>query len=83
MPADLTRLAADLASRADDLLADARNRTDARTCLRELVESEYAALSAPERAAVIDGVMRLLEEEDFFGIEFVGDPFAETGSDDD
>lgn len=80
MHADLARLAADLASRADDLLADARNRTDARTCLREFVESEYAALSDPERAAVIDGVMRLLEDEDFFGIEFVGDPFSETES---
>lgn len=83
MKADLARLVDDLASRADDLLSDARNRTEARTRLRELVESDYPALSDTERAGVVGGVMRILEQEDFFGIEFVGDPFSEHDSEDD
>jgi len=26
---------------------------------------------------VVSGVMAILEDEDFFGLEFVGDPFAD------
>ena len=45
---------------------------------------DFPQLGAADRAAVIAGVMAVLEDEDFFGTEFVGDPFAddEPGDDD-
>ncbi len=82
MKADLAPLIEELANRADDVLSGVRNRAEARTSLRELLETDYPTLSDSQRTGVIDGVMRILEDEDFFGIEFVGDPFAEPEPED-
>ena len=39
--------------------------------------ADYTALNTLDRAVVVKGVMSVLEDEDFFGTEFVGDPFSD------
>jgi hypothetical protein len=67
----------DLASRSDDFLAGIRDRAQARPRIAEELTLEYPGLDPAARAAIINGVMWILEDEDFFGIQFVGDPFSE------
>ncbi|MSU23032.1 MAG: hypothetical protein EXS32_04330 [Opitutus sp.] len=74
---DLPHLTADIAGRADDFLAGTTDRAQARAGIAELIELDYFHLSPNERAVVINGVMIALETGEFFGTEFVGDPFAE------
>ncbi|MBI5768974.1 MAG: hypothetical protein HZA93_14355 [Verrucomicrobia bacterium] len=70
----------DIAAQADDFLADAQDRRQGRAGVEEFVTLEHPALSPVERKKVVDGVMAVLEEEDFFGTEFVGDPFADDAT---
>ncbi len=42
---------------------------------------DYPTLHPEDRKVVVTGVMSVLEDEDFFGTEFVGDPFADTDED--
>lgn len=77
MTADLRPIIDDIASRAEDFLDDTRDRTHARAGIEEIVTMDYAALNPIDRATVVTGVMAVLSDEDFFGIEFVGDPFAD------
>jgi hypothetical protein len=77
MPADLRPIIEDIASRADDFLAGARDRAQARAGIEELLTIDYSSLAPPDRAIVVTGVMSVLEDEDFFGTEYVGDPFNE------
>jgi hypothetical protein len=72
----------EIASRADDFLAGARDRAQARAGIEELLTMDYGDLLPPERSAVVAGVMRTLENEDFFGTEYVGDPFSEDDEED-
>jgi hypothetical protein len=51
---------------ADDFLAGASNRSEARAGIAELLNAQYRQLSPEERAQVVTGVMAILEEEDFF-----------------
>lgn len=81
MPANLRPIIDDIANRADDFLAGTTDRAQARAGIEELITMDYGDLSPPDRAAVTAGVMGVLEEEDFFGIEFVGDPFKDDESD--
>ncbi|MEO6243978.1 MAG: hypothetical protein ABIQ12_00975 [Opitutaceae bacterium] len=78
MPADLRPIIEEIALRADDFLEGNPDRAHARAGIEELITMDYPALSSPDRATVVAGVMRVLSEEDFFGIEFVGDPFSEA-----
>jgi hypothetical protein len=55
-----------LAGRADELLSDAQNRKEARTLIGEVLTKENPKLSGVERQHVTDGVMEILEEEEFF-----------------
>jgi hypothetical protein len=80
MTADLRLIIADLASRADDFLAEARERGPARAGIAEELSLSYPDLDGAHRAAAVAGVMSVLEEEDFFGIEFCGDAFAEDAA---
>jgi len=82
MPADFPPMIDDIAHRADDFLAGARDRAQARAGIEELLTIDYAELLPPDRKTVVDGVMRVLEAEDFFGTEFVGDPFRDDEEDD-
>ncbi len=82
MANDLRPIISEIADQADDFLAGARDRAQARAGISELITMDYPELTPPDRTAVINGVMKALEEEDFFGTEFVGDPFSEEENDD-
>lgn len=56
----------EIADRADDFLAGASNRAEARAGVNELINADYARLSPAERRQVADGVMNILEAEGFF-----------------
>lgn len=77
MPADLRPIIDDIANRADEFLAGTRDRTHARAGIEELITMDYPTLNPPDRTVVVTGVMSVLEDEDFFGTEFVGDPFSD------
>jgi hypothetical protein len=67
----------EIASQADDFLAGARDRAQGKAGISELLTMDYPQLAPEERAQVVSGVMALLEDEDFFGTEFVGDAFSD------
>ena len=67
----------EIANRADDFLAGASDRKQARAGIEEVITMDYPTLTPPDRTVVITGVMSVLEDEDFFGTEFVGDPFSD------
>ena len=77
MRVDLRPIIADIADRADDFLAGAGNRAQGRAGIEEYITLEHGELSPEDRKKVVDGVMQVLESEDFFGAEFVGDPFKD------
>ena len=77
MTADLRPIIDDIASRADEFLAGAKDRRQARAGVEELITMDYPTLNPLDRTVVVTGVMSVLEDEDFFGTEFVGDPFSE------
>jgi hypothetical protein len=77
MTAHLRPIIEDIAHRADDFLAGTQDRAQARAGIEEVITMDYPGLPPPERALVVAGVMIVLEDEDFFGTEYVGDPFAE------
>lgn len=67
----------EIASRADDFLAGTSDRAQGRAGVEELITMDYPGLNPADRAVVVAGVMSVLEDEDFFGTEFVGDPFSD------
>ncbi|MSU65015.1 MAG: hypothetical protein EXS38_02685 [Opitutus sp.] len=77
MAEELRAIIADLADRADEFPKDGRDRAHARAGIAELLTMDFPYLNPGDRAVVVAGVIRLLEEEDFFGTEFVGYPFAD------
>ena len=77
MDLDLRPIIDEIANRADDFLEGATSRVQARAGISELLTMDYAGLDHEVRTRVTDGVMAVLESEDFFGTEFVGDPFAD------
>ncbi len=82
MTADLRPIIADIASRADDFLAGSSHRAQARAGIEEVVTMDYPTLNPDDRKVVVGGVMNVLEDEDFFGTEFVGDPFSDPEDED-
>ena len=77
MPDHLHSIIDEIANQADDFLAGATDRAHARAGIAELLTMDYPDLGTAERAEVVTGVMATLEAEEFFGTEFVGDPFAD------
>ena len=77
MPADLRHIIDEIARQADESLAGATDRQQGRAGIEEFLTLEHADLSASDRKKVVDGVMHVLEEESFFGTEFVGDAFRD------
>ena len=77
MTADLRPIIDEIANRADDFLAGTTDRSQARAGIEEVITMDYAGLTPLGRSLVVTGVMVVLEEEDFFGTEFVGDPFRD------
>lgn len=78
---NLRPLIDDIASRADDFLEGVTDRAQARAGIAELLTIEYGALPGEARRQVIEGVISVLESEDFFGVEFVGDAFRDDSTD--
>lgn len=77
MAGDLRPIIDEIANRADEFLAGTRDRAQARAGIEEVITMDYPNLAPPDRAVVITGVMSVLEDEDFFGTEYVGDAFAD------
>lgn len=63
---DLSSIIDEIASQADDFLASAANRKEARAGIDELVNTNYSRLSPVDRKKVVEGVMAILEQEGFF-----------------
>ena len=80
---DLRPLAQDLAQRAGDLLHPIPDRNGAKRLLLEEIGVEHPALGPGERAQLVAWTLALLEADDFFGVEYVGDVFAGSGAVDD
>lgn len=80
---DLRPIIDEIADQAEDFLADAKDRAQARAGISELITMDYSHLSPADRTVVVTGVMSALEDEEFFGTEFVGDPFADDAEDED
>jgi hypothetical protein len=77
MAADLRPVIDEIANQADDFLAGVTDRAQARAGISELLTMDYPQLNEADRNTVVKSVMAVLEGEDFFGAEFVGDPFAD------
>jgi hypothetical protein len=77
MSANLRPIIDEIANQADEFLAGVVDRAHAKAGISELLTMDYPYLAEADRAIVTQGVMSLLEQEDFFGTEFVGDPFAD------
>jgi hypothetical protein len=71
----------EIARQANEFLDGASDRRQGRADVEEFLTIEHPELDAGARRIVVDGVMAVLEAEDFFGVEFVGDPFAEDDKD--
>ncbi len=76
---DLREIIDEIASQADDLLANANDRRETEAAVTEVIESDYPDLSEKSRRVVLAGVMLILEEEDFFA----GVSSADSWADDD
>jgi hypothetical protein len=74
---DLQPIIEDIANRADDFLVERSDRKDAREAIAALLTEEQPALGVKDRKKAVDGVMAILEGEDFFGTEFVGDSWKD------
>ena len=77
MASDLRPIIEEIAHRADEFLAGAKDRAQGRAGIEEVLTMDYPGLDPIDRKQVVAGVMSALENEDFFGTEFVGDPFAD------
>jgi hypothetical protein len=77
MNIDLRPIIEEIASQADDFLKGIRDRAQARAGIAELLALEFADLSPAQRTVVTAEVMATLEDEDFFGTEYVGDAFKD------
>jgi hypothetical protein len=77
MEIDLRPIIDEIASQADDFLDGVADRAQARAGIAELLTMDYADLTPAQRTKVTDGVIAVLEAEDFFGTEFVGDAFKD------
>jgi hypothetical protein len=63
---DLTALAGAICDEADDFLAGASSRAEARAGIAEWLTIRHPKLGAAERRQVTDRVMAILEREGFF-----------------
>lgn len=79
---NLDAIIAEIADQADEFLAGVTDRAQARAGIAEQINLDYFTLNPVDRKAVTEGVMATLEAEEFFGIEFVGNPFSDDGSED-
>ena len=69
---DLRSLIEEIASQADDFLAGAANRKEARAGIDELINADHPRLSPADRQKIAEGVMAILENEGFFEFNHPG-----------
>ena len=67
---DLRRIVEEIAGQADDFLAGAADRREARAGIAELLTADYPQLNPADRSQVSAKVMAILEEEGFFETGF-------------
>ncbi len=79
---NLAAITAEIVDQADDFLAGLTDRPGARAAIATLIDADYFTLSAADQKTVTDSVIAALEADEFFGLEFVGDPFSDDGSED-
>jgi hypothetical protein len=66
MAALLQEIIDKIADEADDFLAEASSRAQARAGIEELLTADYPRLAAADRAKVVAGVIAILDKEGFF-----------------
>ena len=71
-----------IADRADELLAGASNRAQARAGVEEQVTLEQPGLPPAERHRVVEGVMAILDREGFFEGEHAAGSTDDEANDD-
>jgi len=74
---NLAAIIAELADQAEEFLEGVTDRAQARAAIVEQINLDYFTLHPTDRTKVTAGVMATLEAEEFFGTEFVGDPFKD------
>lgn len=79
---DLREIIDEIASQADDYLANSPDRGEARAAVAELITTQFPDLSEKSRHVALDGVMHILEDEDFFGPPVVVGKWADADADD-
>jgi len=57
----------DIADQADDFLAGITTRAEARDAISAKLTAKHPVLSGIDRIKVIDGVLAILDQEEFFG----------------
>jgi hypothetical protein len=75
---DIRAIANGICDEADEILAGVSKRTEARASVAEVVNLRHGKLPPADKKAVIDQVMRILEQEGFFDAE-AGDAGDEAG----
>ena len=59
----------EVADEADDVLSGISVRKDARTTLSEHIQANHAELPPDDRLIVVRGIMKILDNEDFFSAD--------------
>ena len=69
---DTKTIANEICDRADDFLAGVRRRDEAKAGIAEYLTMHHASLPPAEKKAVIEQIMRILDNEGFFEAEAGG-----------
>ena len=80
---DLDAIINEVADEADDVLSGISVRKDARITLEEHIQANHAELPPDDRLIVVRGIMKILDNEDFFSADLTKtDSVWGPGSDD-
>jgi hypothetical protein len=74
---DLRAIIDEIARQAEDFPVITRNREQTRADIAELIQADYSHLGPADRKTVAEGVMAVLKDDDFFGVEFASGAFDE------
>ncbi len=66
---NLNSLVDEVANEADSFLATVEGRKETREAIADYVSDNYPELSRKEHNVVVNGVINILESDDFFGVE--------------
>ena len=80
---ELKAIIAATANEADTLLEGVTSRKEARSVVGDALTARYPQLNAVDRQRITEGVMAILEAEDFFSSHQSGDQWSEDAEADD